>query len=312
MKIVFIGTPDFAVPSLKAIHESDHELVGVITAPDRKSGRGMKLQASAVKEYALKTGVPILQPKNLKNSDFQDELRALNADIQVVIAFRMLPEAVWNMPPKGTINLHASLLPDYRGAAPINWAIINGEKHSGLTTFQLVHEIDKGNILLQKLITIMENDNVGDLHDKMMIEGADLVLATLDGLENGSLSPRVQDELRDYHHAPKIFKEDCIIDWNNDARAIYNLIRGLSPYPAARTHIPNPDKEGELVLKVFKSSIEMDKRAKAVGSIDTDGEKYLRFACLDGWIRVLEVQLEGRKRMKIEDFLRGFEFSQSK
>lgn len=309
MKIVFIGTPDFSVPSLKAIHESEHELVGVITAPDRKSGRGLKVTPSAVKQYALTTGVPILQPTNLKNTDFQDDLRKLGAEIQVVIAFRMLPEAVWNMPPKGTINLHASLLPDYRGAAPINWAIINGETKTGLTTFQLVHEIDKGGILLQHEMPISMDENVGSLHDRMMQEGADLVIQTLNGLANETIETQAQDELNEYHQAPKIFKDDCIIDWNQSSKAIYNLIRGLSPYPVARTTIREAGSDKELLLKIFHANYRLESHDNAPGNIHSDDEEFLSIATSDGWIDINELQLEGRKRMKTDKFLRGFQIS---
>ena len=311
MRIVFIGTPHFSVPSLQKIHESSHELVGVITAPDRKAGRGMKIQYSPVKDFAIQNDIPLLQPTNLKDPGFQEELRAWNADIQVVIAFRMLPESVWDMPPRGTINLHASLLPDYRGAAPINWAIINGETETGLTTFQLVNEIDKGEILLQHKMMIGSDENAGSLHDRMMIEGADLVLKTLDSLESGELTAHPQDDSSARHAAPKIFKEDCIIDWKKGAKEIHDLVRGLSPYPVARTFINDPDTEKDLVLKIFRSSVEAASHDVPPGVFDSDGKSYVRIACSDGWLHVHELQLEGRRRMETEEFLRGYTFNKS-
>jgi len=309
MRIVFIGTPHFSVPSLQKIHESSHELVGVITAPDRKAGRGMKLQFSPVKDFAQQNNIPILQPTNLKEPSFQEELKAWNADIQVVIAFRMLPESVWDMPPRGTINLHASLLPDYRGAAPINWAIINGETESGLTTFQLVHEIDKGEILMQHKMQIGEEDNAGSLHDRMMQEGADLVLETLNGLESGELTAHAQDESSARHAAPKIFKDDCIIDWKKTTKEVHDLVRGLSPYPVARTFINDKDSGKDLVLKIFRSSIEIADHDVPPGVFDSEDKSSVRIACGDGWLHVHELQLEGRRRMETEEFLRGYKFN---
>lgn len=309
MRIVFIGTPHFSVPSLEKIHESSHELVGVITSPDRKAGRGMQIQYSPVKKFALEHDLPLLQPTNLKDASFQAKLKAWDAELQVVIAFRMMPKAVWDMPPRGTINLHASLLPDYRGAAPINWAIINGERETGLTTFQLVHEIDKGGILLQHKMPIGPDENAGSLHDRMMQEGAGLVLETLDGLESGQLKARAQDEASARHDAPKIFKDDCEIDWKKSAGDIHNLIRGLSPYPAARTHISDVDTGKGLVLKIYRASFEVEEHGIPPGVFKSDDKSRLHIACSDGWIQVHVLQLEGRRRMVTEEFLRGYKFN---
>lgn len=299
MRVVFIGTPDFSVPALAKLVEAGYNVVGVITAPDRKSGRGMKLQQSAVKKFAAEAGIPVLQPTNLKNEDFLQELRELKADIQIVIAFRMMPESVWNMPPLGTINLHASLLPDYRGAAPINWAIINGEKNTGLTTFKLKHEIDTGNILLQQEMHITDGMTAGQLHDKMMVEGADLVLQTIDGIRKNSLEEKPQVQREKPKHAPKIYKTTCKIDWDNNGQKIINLIRGLSPYPTARTQFE--DK----ILKVYAATFINENHERYPGSLDTDGKTYIRFFCRDGLVNLTDVQLEGKRRMPVEDLLRG-------
>ena len=302
LRVVFIGTPEFSVPSLEAIIKAGAQVVGVITAPDRKSGRGMKTTPSAVKLCAMKHDIPVLQPTNLKNSEFQDELKSLRADIQIVIAFRMLPVDVWNMPPLGTVNLHASLLPNYRGAAPINWAIINGEEKTGLTTFKLKHEIDTGDVLLQKELLISNDETAGELHDRMMLEGADLVVDTLLKLVSDEIVPQAQKYSTTDKKAPKIFKEDCEIDWNKGGIEIFNLIRGLSPYPAARTRLDNK------ILKVFKCHFIPENHSQYPGSITTDKTSFLGFYCNDGVIQLEEIQLEGKRRMKIEDFLRGFSF----
>src|ERR1043165_9173853 len=246
LRIVFMGTPEFAVASLDALVNKGYNIVGVITAPDKPAGRGMKLQESAVKKYAVEKGLRILQPEKLKNPQFLDELKSLNADLQVVVAFRMLPEVVWNMPALGTINVHASLLPQYRGAAPINWAIINGEKQTGITTFKLKHEIDTGDILLQETINIGEDETAGELHDRMKEIGAQLLVKTIKGIADGSLKETPQPP-GDIKHAPKIFTETCHIKWNKSLNSIYNLIRGLSPYPGAFTLLD------EKVLKIFKA-----------------------------------------------------------
>lgn len=300
-RIIFMGTPDFAVASLKALVENGYNVVAVITAPDKPAGRGMQLKAPAVKEYAVSQSLPVLQPEKLKNPDFLEELRSYQADLQIVVAFRMLPEVVWDMPELGTVNVHASLLPQYRGAAPINWAIINGEKETGVTTFRLKHEIDTGNVLLQEKVTILPEDNIGTVYEKLMHKGAGLLLKTVDGLVNNTIAEQPQPEsASELRHAPKIFKEDCQIDWSKPAESVHNLIRGLSPYPAAFTFI-----EGKQ-LKIFVSSFENVATKAEPGTVDTDGKSHLRFAAADGWLNCLDVQYEGKKRMAIADFLRGF------
>jgi methionyl-tRNA formyltransferase len=328
-RIVFMGTPEFAVESLDAMIKAGLTIVGVVTAPDKPAGRGLKMNESPVKKYALKSGLKILQPEKLKNEQFLTELRSLNADLQVVVAFRMLPEVVWNMPPKGTINLHASLLPQYRGAAPINWAIINGEKETGVTTFKLQHEIDTGNILLQEKIDIGDNETAGELHDRMKEIGAKLLVDTIKGLVEGTLQELAQenvqrsilnnqfssedthsppDSYRDTTHhsqlkyAPKITNQTCQIDWQKSADEIYNLIRGLSPYPAAFTEL------SDKTLKIFRSEKEHAPPTSKPGRWETDRKTYLKFACSDGYIHVKDIQLEGKKRMSVDDFLRGYRF----
>jgi len=303
MRVVFIGTPEFSVPSLQALHNARYNIVGVITAPDRKSGRGMKLQHSAVKAYALKHDLKVLQPANLKNEKFQEELAALRADIQVVIAFRMLPIAVWDMPKYGTINLHASLLPNYRGAAPINWAIINGEKETGLTTFKLKHEIDTGDVLKQVKISIDKNETAGTLHDRMMVAGADIVVETIDAIRAGRIEEYPQLLSDEMHSAPKIYKTTCEIDWDKPGERIYNRVRGLSPYPTARTML-----DGKIV-KIYRCTFVPEKHARYPGNFITNGSDYLGFYCQDGLIQLNEVQLEGKKRMDIASFLRGINLS---
>lgn len=304
LRIVFMGTPEFAVASLDALVNAGCNIVGVITAPDKPAGRGMKLQESAVKKYAAEKGLPVLQPEKLKNPQFLEELKSLRADLQVVVAFRMLPEVVWNMPPMGTINVHGSLLPQYRGAAPINWAIINGEPETGVTTFKLKHEIDTGDILLQERIPIGGNETAGEVHDRMKEVGAQLLVRTIKGLADGSVQevPQVSvvSNVQDIKHAPKIFTETCRVDWNRSANEVHNLIRGLSPYPAAFTQLQGKG------LKIFRSEKELKVPAHAPGEVDTDGKHYLKFACADGYIIVKEMQLEGKKRMEVEDFLRGY------
>ncbi|MDE3182371.1 MAG: methionyl-tRNA formyltransferase [Bacteroidota bacterium] len=300
-----MGTPEFAVPSLDVLYKAGYNIVGVVTAPDKPAGRGMKLSESAVKKYALEKKIRILQPEKLKDPDFIKELQSLKADVQVVVAFRMLPELVWNMPPLGTINLHGSLLPQYRGAAPINWAIINGEKETGVTTFKLQHEIDTGDILLQEKIEIAEDETAGSLHDKMMNTGADLLLKTINALEKGTLKEVPQNSPFTIHpvpphHAPKIFTETCEIHWNKDVNEIYNLIRGLSPYPAAFTFLKGKK------LKIFSAEKELTQVEEKPGHVLTDHKTYLKFAAKDGFISVKDVQLEGKKRMSIDDFLRGW------
>jgi methionyl-tRNA formyltransferase len=300
LRIVFLGTPDFAVASLKALIENGLNVVAVITAPDKPAGRGMQLKTSAVKEYALEQGLTVWQPEKLKNPEFLARLADLKADLQVVVAFRMLPEAVWRMPPLGTVNVHASLLPQYRGAAPINWAIINGEGETGVTTFKLKQEIDTGDILLQQKVAILPEDNMGTLYEKLMQEGAVLLVKTIEGLSDGTLTEQPQITAPELKHAPKIFKEDGHIDWHKEVKAIHNLVRGLSPYPTAFTYL-----EGK-TLKLFQSSYERTTGHAAAGQYETDGKTYLRFAAADGWLYVLDLQYEGKKRMSIADFLRGF------
>ncbi|MBN1768886.1 MAG: methionyl-tRNA formyltransferase [Prolixibacteraceae bacterium] len=304
-----MGTPDFAVESLRALVDGGYNVVGVITAPDKPAGRGQKLKPSAVKAFALERGLTVLQPEKLKDEVFISKLRSLKPDLQVVVAFRMLPEVVWNMPPLGTFNLHASLLPAYRGAAPLNWAIINGEIESGVTTFKLQHEIDTGNIIFQEKTTIAPDDNVEVLHDKLMAIGARLVVQTVDVLADGDFEFVKQQDLIDQGieptPAPKIFKEDCRIDWNTDAVKICNLVRGLSPYPAAWTNLVDADGK-EIMLKVFNVSVG-ETCNQVPGTIETDGKLYLGIASSNAWLRVNELQLSGKKRMKVDDFLRGFQ-----
>jgi methionyl-tRNA formyltransferase len=301
LRIVFMGTPEFAVASLDALVKEGFNIVGVITAPDKPAGRGMQLQQSAVKKYAVEKGLPVLQPEKLKAPEFLDELKALNADLQVVVAFRMLPEVVWNMPPLGTINVHSSLLPKYRGAAPINWAIINGERETGVTTFKLKHEIDTGDILLQEKTSIGEAETAGELHDRLKELGAQLLVRTIKNLQDGILKERPQSEVAENaKHAPKIFTETCEIDWQRPVQEVHNLIRGLSPFPGAFTQL-----QGK-TLKIYRSEIEATIPDIAVGTVATDNKTYLKFACLNGYIHIKEMQLEGKKRMGIEDFLRGY------
>jgi methionyl-tRNA formyltransferase len=302
LRIVFFGTPDFAVASLNALLEAGANIVTVVTAPDKPAGRGMQLQASAVKQYALSKNLPVLQPEKMKSLDFLEELKKLNADLQVVVAFRMMPEVVWNMPPMGTINVHGSLLPQYRGAAPINWAIINGETETGVTTFKLKHEIDTGDILLQQKVPILPEDNAGAMHNKLMAAGAELLVVTVKGLAADSLREIPQDQVqaKDLKHAPKIFKEHLLVDWNGNVSKVNDFIRGLSPYPTAYTMV------GGKSIKIFKAHYLAENHSTTPGTSETDHRSYLRFAASDGWIYVEELQQEGKKRMNIVDFLRGF------
>ncbi|WP_235921336.1 methionyl-tRNA formyltransferase [Foetidibacter luteolus] len=310
LRIVFMGTPEFAVASLDALVKAGANVVGVITAPDKPSGRGMKMNESAVKKYAVEHDLYILQPEKLKNLEFIAALQALQADVQVVVAFRMLPVVVWNMPPLGTINVHGSLLPKYRGAAPINWAIINGEKETGVTTFRLQHEIDTGNVLLQEVIPIGENETAGELHDKMKETGAALLVKTLQLLAEGKLEEMKQEALSGTDvsalpHAPKLFTDTCKIDWGKTAFEIHNLVRGLSPYPAAFTFLD------EKMLKVFACTKEAGQHNLQPGAWETDKKTFLKFACSDGFIHVTDLQLEGKKRMLVTDFLRGYRFAEN-
>ncbi|MCH5598324.1 methionyl-tRNA formyltransferase [Niabella ginsengisoli] len=299
-----MGTPEFAVTSLDALVNAGCNIVAVITAPDKPAGRGMELQQSAVKKYAVSKNLSVLQPEKLKNPDFINQLKELNADLQICVAFRMLPEMVWNMPPMGTINLHGSLLPRYRGAAPINWAVINGEKETGVTTFKLKHEIDTGDILLQESFPISEDDTAGTVHDKMMHIGAALLVETVKGLASNSLKemPQLISTNETIHHAPKIFTETCIVNANKPVEEVYNLIRGLSPYPTAFTFL-NGKK-----LKIYSSTKINEQPRVEPGEFETDQKTYLRLACTDGYLQLTDIQLEGKKRMNVEDFLRGYRF----
>jgi methionyl-tRNA formyltransferase len=307
LRIVFMGTPEFAVASLHKLVNAGCNIVGVITAPDKEAGRGMQLQQSAVKKYADENNLHTLQPEKLKNPEFIEALKALNADLQVVVAFRMLPEIVWNMPPMGSVNLHGSLLPKYRGAAPINWAVINGETETGVTTFKLQHAIDTGNILMQASFAIEENDTAGDIHDTMKEIGATLLVLTVKALAENTISETVQ--LKDtetpasYPHAPKIFTDTCKIDFEQSTLQVYNLIRGLAPYPAAFTFL-----EGKK-LKIFKAEKVLTNDTTLLpGNYVTDEKTYLYYITADGYISLLDIQLEGKKRMEIKDFLRGYRF----
>ena len=310
IRIVFMGTPDFAVESLKALVEKDYNVVGVITAPDKPAGRGRQLSESAVKQYAIQQSLRVLQPEKLKNQEFISELESLKADLQVVVAFRMLPEIVWSMPPMGTFNLHGSLLPQYRGAAPLNWAVINGETETGVTTFLLSHEIDTGKIMFQEKIEIAENDTVGDLHDRLMVIGANLVVKTVDALASGNVEAIDQEHLIDnperIKQAPKIFKDDCRVDWTKDTESVRNLIRGLSPYPAAWTELTHSGKEEVLTAKIFAVTRDNASLPASPGTLQTDGKKFLKIACPDGWLSITDIQLSGKKRMKTDELLRGF------
>jgi len=294
-----MGTPEFAVPSLKSLVESNSNVVAVITVPDKPAGRGQKQTASPVKLYAESQGIPVLQPEKLKNPVFLDELRSYQADLQVVVAFRMLPEVVWSMPPKGTFNLHSSLLPQYRGAAPINWAIINGETETGVTTFFIEQDIDTGKIIYQERERIYPHDDAGSLYERLMERGANLVVKTVQAIEAGNYPQEPQDEPAEIRAAPKIFRETCEIDWQKPAEEIHNFIRGLSPYPAAWTTING------LSCKIFKSNVVDFPESDAPGQFRTDGKSYLHFKTGDGWLSIEVLQLEGKKRMDIGDFLRG-------
>lgn len=299
LRIIFFGTPGFAATSLKRIHENGYKVVAVVTAPDKPAGRGYQVQASAVKACALELNLPILQPSNLKSPDFIETLKSYQADLQIVIAFRMLPEMVWNMPPMGTFNLHGSFLPAYRGAAPINRAIMNGETETGVSTFFLKHEIDTGSILLQEKIDILPEDNAGTLHDKMMEQGADLVIKSLDQICKGEFILTQQAE-GDFPHAPKIFTEDCKIDWNKTAKEVHNQIRGLAPYPTAFTEFKGKK------LKVFTSQLSEEKSGNP-GLIEAVGKDKLFAHCSDYKLELTDVQLEGKKRMPVRDFINGMQ-----
>ena len=306
MRIVFMGTPEFAVESLRMLVENGCDVVGVVTMPDKPAGRGHKIQYSAVKQYALEQNLPILQPEKLKDTDFLEQLRSWQADVQVVVAFRMLPEVVWAMPPRGTFNLHASLLPQYRGAAPINWAIINGEIETGATTFFLTHEIDTGNIILQKKVNIPDYYNAGNLHDELMHTGAKLVLQTIKLIENGDVKTCEQAEVENLKLAPKIFKENCKLDFSQSCEYLHNFVRGMSPYPAAYFDFEHNDSVA--VMKVFETEKEITSHNNHLGEIIID-KKSMKVAVKDGFLCLKSVQLAGKKRMNIDEFLRGIKIN---
>lgn len=299
-----MGTPAFAVASLDILVQNGYDIVGVITVPDKPAGRGQQLQQSAVKEYALSKGLNILQPEKLKDEVFLEKLRALKADLQIVVAFRMLPEVVWNMPPLGTYNLHGSLLPKYRGAAPINWAIINGETETGVTSFKLKHDIDTGNMLFQEKLVIGPSATAGELHDRLMLLGAQVILKTVQALEAGSYQLIPQDDAQSIH-APKLFKETCRIRWTDPAGAIFNLVRGLSPYPAAYTTFMTKNND-ESMVKIYRCTADDSAHAFAPGTVLSDNKQHLKVACGKGFIHITELQAAGKKRMAIEEFLKGF------
>ncbi len=304
LKVIFFGTPEFAKNSLAAIYNSSHEVMGVVTVADKASGRGQKIHQSAVKEFAVEKNIPVFQPEKLKNEDFLAEISALNADVFVVVAFRMMPRILFEMPSFGTFNLHASLLPDYRGAAPINYAVINGEKKTGATTFFINDKIDEGNILLQKEIEILPDENAGDLHDRLMELGADLVVETLNGLAEGSITEKPQPPVEQPKNAFKIFKEDTRINWLQPAETIHNFVRGMSPYPAAFTTIKIG--EDEKFLKIYKGRFELSGVAENPAVLAIDKHEF-KITTKDGFYYPLEVQLEGKKRMSVKDFLNGFQ-----
>lgn len=308
MKIVFMGTPEFAVASLDILVKNNYNVAAVVTVPDKPAGRGQKISESAVKQYAVANNLPVLQPEKLKSEEFINALKEINADLFIVVAFRMLPEVVWTMPKLGTFNLHGSLLPQYRGAAPLNWAVINGEKNTGVTTFFLKHEIDTGSIIFQEKIEISDDMNVGELHDKAMLVGANLVLKTVQAIESDNIRSIDQNEWmtqnnlkkEELKHAPKIFKEDREINWNNTADSVVNLVRGLSPYPVAFTTLNHQ------MLKIYSAKVIEQSSNLAIGEFESDGKTYLRFKAVDHLVQVEDLQLEGKKRMKVEELLRGY------
>lgn len=303
LRIVFMGTPDFAVPTLQTLVEHKYKVVAVITAPDKPAGRGQKLSQSPVKEYAVAQGIPVLQPTNLKSETFLEELRSYKANLQVIVAFRMLPEAVWAMPELGTFNIHASLLPQYRGAAPINWAIINGEKETGVTSFFLRHEIDTGDMIFQERVPILEEDDFGTLYEKLKYTGAELALRTVQAIDGGQVHTQPQVATAETKVAPKIFKDTCQINWNQPAEQVRNFVRGLSPYPAAWTILNGKN------FKVFKvEALESISYTSEPGTIHTDNKTYLHLQTAAGAIAILDLQMEGKKRMPVQDLLRGYKF----
>ncbi|MCF0206052.1 MAG: methionyl-tRNA formyltransferase [Bacteroidales bacterium] len=306
LPIVFMGTPEFAVTSLKRLLDKGYNVKAVVTTPDKPAGRGKNIQFSDVKKFALEHNLPILQPEKLKSQEFLDQLGEINADLFVVVAFRMLPKVVWALPKCGTINLHAALLPDYRGAAPINHAIINGETETGITTFYIDEEIDTGKVIIQEKCPILPEDNIGTLYDKLMEIGADAVCRTVDIIAQGNVNAIEQDEIRteNLHPAPKITKEFCQIDWNGKAEDIHNLVRGLSPYPAAWCYIKD-----DLTIKVFKTSFSVEKHNLAAGTFVSDNKSFLKVAASDGFVFIEELQMQGKKRMLAKDFLNGYKFN---
>ena len=313
-RIIFFGTPAFSVASLDMLMKTNYDVVGIVTAPDKPAGRGLELKFSAVKEYAMRKIVRALQPENLTSEEFLNQIKELNPNLGIVVAFRKLPKEVWSFPSLGTFNLHASLLPHYRGAAPINWAIINGEKESGVTTFFLDDEIDTGKIILRAKENIQEKDTAGDLYERLMKDGADLVLKTVRAIETGNFTPENQSAYvkpnEKIKSAPKIFKEDCKINWKKKAEGVYDFIRGVSPYPTAWTEIK---KENEILsLKIFHTSKEIAEHQSEIGSIHTDGKTFVKIAVKEGFINLVELQLAGRKKMNIQEFLRGFNFNEWK
>ncbi len=304
MNILFLGTPDFATASLRQLVEAGENVVAVVTAPDKPAGRGQKLSSSSVKQYAESVGLKVLQPTNLKSEELLHELNLLKPDLAIVVAFRMLPKVVWNLPKHGTFNLHASLLPQYRGAAPINWAIINGEKETGVTTFFINENIDTGNILFQEKVEIRNDETAGSLHDKLMNVGAQLVLKTAKAIKDGNINPIPQNEVSELKAAPKIFKETCKVNWEKNVGEVYNLIRGMSPYPAAWSSFQNTTAGSSLSFKLYEVTKEEGNSIPL--EIKTDEKTFLKIGCTSGWIDVKEIQLEGKRRMPIDDFLRGF------
>lgn len=299
LRIIFMGTPEFAVPSLEILVANGYNVVAVVTAPDKPQGRGQKIEVSPVKTCAAKHGLTVLQPPNLKAPEFLDQLRSLRANLQIVVAFRMLPEVVWSMPTLGTFNLHGSLLPQYRGAAPIHWAVINGEKETGVTTFFLKHEIDTGSIIFQDREPIAEEDTTGNVYERLMAKGARLVLKTVKAIENGTAVAQPQSETSDLKHAPKIFRETCEIKWNQPRAHIRNFIRGLNPFPTAWTILRGKS------YKIFRAHVHDSPASASPGDIDSDEKTYLRVMCSDGWLQLDELQPEGKRKMNVQDFFRG-------
>jgi methionyl-tRNA formyltransferase len=305
LQIVYMGTPEFAVEPLRVLLKNGYNIVAVVTAPDKPAGRGREVKQSEIKQFAIKHSIPVLQPEKLRDANFIETLKSLNVDLFIVTAFRMLPEIVWSMPPKGAINLHASLLPDYRGAAPINHAIINGETITGVTTFVIRHEIDTGEILLQKKVEIGNDETAGELHDKLMNTGAALLLETVEKIEAGDIKPFSQPEIPNRHSAPKLFRETCEIDWTLPVEQIRNLVRGLSPYPGAWSELKNDS--GSVQIKILKASSSFGKTEnEPSGTILSDGKQFLKIACSDGFLDLEEIQPQGKKRMSVKAFLAGF------